>query len=44
MLEKMQPNDKELVGHCMWVATQVAAMNNLSQGYRIVVNNGKEGC
>ena len=44
MLEHMQPDDKQLVGHCMWVASQVAAQQNLTEGYRVVINNGKQGC
>ncbi|MCS6893289.1 MAG: histidine triad nucleotide-binding protein [Deltaproteobacteria bacterium] len=41
-LADVDENDKELIGHILWVATRVAKEHGLS-GYRIVVNVGKEG-
>jgi histidine triad (HIT) family protein len=43
-LSKAQERHTMLLGHLMLVASKVAAQENLSQGYRIVVNDGKEGC
>ncbi len=44
MLQEMKQEDKLLIGHLMWVATQIATQQGLLQGYRVVINNGKEGC
>jgi len=35
--------DKELLGHLMFVAKTVADKQNLTNGYRIVINNGPDG-
>lgn len=35
--------EKALLGHLTLVATQLAAKQNLSKGYRIVVNSGEDG-
>lgn len=35
--------DKGLLGHLTWVAAELAAKQNLSKGFRIVVNIGPEG-
>ena len=36
---------KEQMGHLMWVSAQVAKKEGLDErGYRVVINNGKEGC
>ncbi len=35
--------DKELLGHLNWVAAELAAKENLSKGFRIVVNIGPDG-
>jgi histidine triad (HIT) family protein len=35
--------DKELLGHLTLVATELAATQNLAQGFRIVINTGAEG-
>ena len=33
------------MGHLMWVSAHVAKKEGLDErGYRIVINNGKEGC
>lgn len=39
-IENMQPEDEALVGHLMFVATQVAKAQGLEDGYRLVMNNG----
>ncbi|EFX66738.1 hypothetical protein DAPPUDRAFT_331763 [Daphnia pulex] len=44
MLEKAEVEDQELLGHLMLVAKKVAANLKLEKGYRLVVNNGQEGC
>jgi HIT domain len=33
-----------LLGHLMYVAQLVAKQQGLSKGFRVVVNDGKEGC
>ncbi|XP_057369433.1 adenosine 5'-monophosphoramidase HINT1-like [Daphnia carinata] len=44
MLETAEAVDQELLGHLMLVAKKVAADLNLQRGYRLVINNGEEGC
>jgi histidine triad (HIT) family protein len=41
-LSNMQPNQKEMVGHLMWVAQKVGR-EHCPNGFRIVVNDGKDG-
>ncbi|XP_048769194.1 uncharacterized HIT-like protein Synpcc7942_1390 [Ostrea edulis] len=36
--------DKELLGHLLLIAKQVADKENLTNGYRLVINNGPDGC
>jgi histidine triad (HIT) family protein len=36
--------DDALLGHCLGVARKVARELKLDAGYRIVINDGKEGC
>lgn len=43
MLSTAQQSDKELLGHLMLAAAKVADIENLSDGYRVLVNNGKNG-
>ena len=38
----MAPEDEGLIGHMVYVATQVAKKEGLS-GYRLVMNNGEDG-
>ena len=33
----------QLLGHLLIVANKVAAQKNLDDGYRVVINNGKQG-
>ncbi|XP_030753026.1 histidine triad nucleotide-binding protein 2, mitochondrial-like isoform X2 [Sitophilus oryzae] len=42
MIEKCEENHKELLGHLLLTAKDLAA-KRLPKGYRIVINNGKEG-
>lgn len=44
MIQDVKDDDKELLGHLMVVAKKCADEQNLKDGYRIVVNNGKMGC
>ncbi|MGA1205539.1 MAG: histidine triad nucleotide-binding protein [Opitutales bacterium] len=38
-----QETDKELLGHLLLVASQLAAEMQLGKGYRVVINNGPNG-
>jgi histidine triad (HIT) family protein len=42
-IELMAQEDEALIGHLYWVATQVARQEGLSDGYRLVINNGNQG-
>ena len=43
-LQHAQPEDKALLGHLLFVAKEVAKAEGLSEGYRIVINDGPLGC
>ena len=43
-LSKANESHKDLLGHLMVTAAKVAAQEGLENGYRIVINDGKEGC
>jgi len=43
-LSKAKPKHKELLGHLMLVAGEVARKENLHDGFRVVINDGKKGC
>ncbi|KAL7644855.1 UNVERIFIED_CONTAM: hypothetical protein RMT77_004672 [Armadillidium vulgare] len=43
MLSEAEDADEQLLGHLMNVARKVANQRNLDSGYRLVVNNGKDG-
>lgn len=43
MLSMATPDDKEILGHLMLTAAKVAELEGLQDGYRILVNNGKQG-
>ena len=34
----------QLLGHLMFVASRVAQQQGLTDGYRVVINNGRNGC
>ena len=38
-----QPEDQALLGHLLLTAKQVAEQAGLSNGYRVVINNGADG-
>lgn len=42
-VSEAEPDDQALLGHLLMTAKQVAAEAGLSDGYRIVINNGKDG-
>lgn len=42
-IEDMTEEDAPLLGHMMWTATQVAKDLGLTDGYRLVMNNGHQG-
>ncbi len=35
--------DRDLLGHLLWTVKQVAEKAGLSNGYRVVINNGADG-
>lgn len=43
MMEDVTDDDAPLLGHLMVVASKVAKDLGLADGYRLVVNNGKDG-
>ncbi|MBX2810828.1 MAG: histidine triad nucleotide-binding protein [Myxococcales bacterium] len=42
-ISHMKAENAPLLGHMVWVATQVAEKESLNNGYRLVMNNGNEG-
>ncbi|XP_077493633.1 putative HIT-like protein Synpcc7942_1390 isoform X1 [Amblyomma americanum] len=44
MLDSATEADVALLGHLMLAAKKVAAQEKLVDGYRLVINNGKQGC
>eukprot|EP00053_Salpingoeca_punica_P024829 m.14799 g.14799 ORF g.14799 m.14799 type:complete len:297 (-) comp7229_c1_seq1:1487-2377(-) len=43
-LSQAEDSDEQLLGHLMIVAKKVAQIAKLDKGYRVVVNNGPDGC
>lgn len=43
-LSAAKEEDKEILGHLMFVASKVAEEQGLGDGYRVVINNGPNGC
>lgn len=43
MLSMVQPSDKEVLGHLLLTAAKVAEVEGLEEGYRVLINNGKDG-
>ncbi len=44
-LKEVQANDKELLGHLLCVASEIAKKENISEdGYRVVINCGANAC
>jgi histidine triad (HIT) family protein len=42
-LKDAEPQDQELLGHLLLTAKNVAQQAGLTNGYRIVINNGDDG-
>ncbi|MCC9654688.1 histidine triad nucleotide-binding protein [Rhodopirellula halodulae] len=42
-LADLTDEDEHVMGHCVVVASKVAAAEGLSDGYRLVVNTGSDG-
>lgn len=42
-LGSASPDDSPLLGHLLLVAARVAQEQNLDEGFRIVINNGRDG-
>ena len=42
-LSESESGDTELMGHLLMTAKQVAERANLTNGYRVVINNGADG-
>ena len=42
-VDKLEEADASLMGHMFVVAKQIAARENLSDGYRLIVNTGPQG-
>jgi histidine triad (HIT) family protein len=42
-LAETDADDKELLGHLIWAATEIARIKGLSKGYRVVLNSGPDG-
>jgi len=42
-VEQMTLEDRALLGHLLWVATEVARSLQVLEGYRLVINNGADG-
>ena len=43
-LSKAEEGHKELLGHLLYTAQKVAKQEKLDQGFRVVINDGVEGC
>ncbi|GAB4822479.1 hypothetical protein N2152v2_009525 [Parachlorella kessleri] len=44
MLSKAGEEHKALLGHLLWVAQHVAKQEKLAEGFRVVINDGRNGC
>ena len=42
-LSEASPEDAELMGHLLMTVKKVADQENLTNGYRVVINNGVDG-
>ena len=42
-LRETDQGDSALLGHLLWVATELAREKKLDQGYRIAINTGEDG-
>lgn len=44
MIENAEENHVEQLGYLLYAAKLVAKKSELTEGYRLVINNGKQGC
>ena len=44
MLSNATPENVPIMGHLLYSASVIAKQENLDNGFRIVINNGKDGC
>lgn len=44
MLSDATDGDTEILGHLLIAASKCAAQEGLDEGYRVVINNGPDGC
>ena len=44
MLSLAKEEDASILGHCMFIASKMAREQGLDEGFRVVVNNGPDGC
>jgi diadenosine tetraphosphate (Ap4A) HIT family hydrolase len=44
MLSNATPENVPILGSLMYAASVIAKQEGLENGYRIVINNGKDGC
>jgi histidine triad (HIT) family protein len=42
-LSVAESSDQAILGHLLWVASEVARKEGLKDGYRLVINDGDEG-
>ncbi len=42
-LSESTAEDKQLIGHLHWVIAEISRQKNLANGYRTVINTGKDG-
>ncbi|CAK0771976.1 14 kDa zinc-binding protein [Coccomyxa viridis] len=43
-LSKSEPRHEQLLGHLLFIAGKVAKQEGLDQGFRVVINDGAQGC
>jgi diadenosine tetraphosphate (Ap4A) HIT family hydrolase len=44
MLSNAKAENVPILGHLLYAANLIAQQEGLDNGYRIVINNGKDGC
>ena len=42
-LTECEAPHRALIGHLLWVASEIARTRNLDRGYRMVINTGEDG-
>lgn len=42
-VSEAEAEDKEMLGHLLWVGAKLAEKQNLAKGYRLTINTGDEG-